>query len=59
MVEMNDKTEGMLAIGAAVVVLVSFVADKTISLGISVICLCGLAAFKFLKANEEPEKKKK
>ncbi len=61
MVDMDDKTEGVLAIVAAILILILFAIPNmsSVALGLAVIALCGLAAFKFLKANEEPEKKEK
>lgn len=57
MVEMDDKTEGMLAIVAALLVLAANMLDPTISLALSVLFLVCLAAYKFLYAYEADKEK--
>ncbi len=54
-VELDDKTEGMLAILAAIVVLLTAMLDPMISMGISVVCLVALATYKLLHAHHAPE----
>jgi hypothetical protein len=60
MVDIDDKTEGLLAVVVAILVLILFAINmSSVALGLAVIALCCLAAVKFLKANEEPGKKEK
>jgi hypothetical protein len=56
MVEMDEKTEGTLAIVAAFFVLFSAMVSAEVSLALSVVFLVALAAYKFLNANADQPK---
>jgi hypothetical protein len=58
MVEMDYKTQGTIEIGAALVVLVTaMMGQTTVSLGIAVLALVCMAAYKFLHAQDQDKKK--
>jgi hypothetical protein len=46
---MNTKTEGMLAVIAALIVLLSAMWDPRVSLGASIIALLGFGIFKLIQ----------
>jgi hypothetical protein len=48
---MNTKTEGMLAVIAALIVLFSAMWDPMISVAVSIIALLGFGIFKFIQKN--------
>jgi hypothetical protein len=58
MVEMDYKTQGMIEVGAALVVLVTAMVSTTLSLGIAVLALVCMAAYKFLHAQDQDKAKK-
>jgi hypothetical protein len=58
--DMSDKSEGILTLVAAVLIaVVALMGMQEIALGLSVVFLCCLAAFKFLQANDEDKGTKK
>ncbi|MFH1471132.1 MAG: hypothetical protein ABIF01_05265 [Candidatus Micrarchaeota archaeon] len=60
MVEFDEKTQGLYAIIAAIVVLFAAAMDQLmVSLVIAVLALASLAAYMFLHANETDKKKGK
>jgi hypothetical protein len=56
MVELDNRTQGLLELGSAALVLVTALVDTYISLGIAVIALASLAAYKLLHAHNEGKK---
>jgi hypothetical protein len=46
---MNAKTEGTIAIAAAILVLFSAMWDPRISVAVSIVALVGLGAYRFLQ----------
>jgi hypothetical protein len=47
--EMNTKTEGAIAIIAALIVLFSAMWDPRVSVGVSILALLGLGIYKFVQ----------
>jgi hypothetical protein len=48
-IEMDTKIEGVMAVIAAVLVLLSAMWDPRVSIGVSIIALLGLGIYKFVK----------